>query len=116
MPIFYSSQVFIGHYSLDRNLFLCNYILGGRVMNELNKWIKANKTWTWLAGELGITKQAVGIWQTVPQRHLLNVSRLTGISVYTLNPEAYIKCAEIVHSFDHNRKHEDTFILSSGMH
>ena len=85
-------------------------------MNELSKWIKANKTWTWLAGELGVTKQAVGIWQTVPQRHLVKVSRLTGISVYILNPEAYRKCAEIVDRFTHSRSHHDTFILSSGMH
>ena len=85
-------------------------------MNELSKWIKANKSWVWLAHELGVTTRCIRHWKAIPQHHLVDIAKLTGISVYTLNPEAYTKCAEIVHSFDHNRKHNDTFILSSGMH
>ncbi len=85
-------------------------------MIELKRWIKANHNWIWLAGKLGVTTRCIRHWKAVPQRHLVKVSRLTGISVYILNPEAYRKCAEIVDRFTHSRSHQDTFILSSGMH
>lgn len=42
-----------------------------------------------LARQLGLTRQAVSIWEKVPLKHLKAVSKMTGISRQQLRPDLY---------------------------
>lgn len=42
-----------------------------------------------IAGALGITRQAVEQWATVPAKHVLAVEQLSGVSRYELRPDIY---------------------------
>jgi len=42
-----------------------------------------------LARQLGISRQAVGIWVMVPIKHLRAVSKITGIPRQQLRPDLY---------------------------
>tara|TARA_R110000868_G_scaffold49026_4_gene158420 strand:- start:216 stop:407 length:192 start_codon:yes stop_codon:yes gene_type:complete len=42
-----------------------------------------------LARQLGLTRQAVGLWDKVPLKHLRAVSKMTGIPRQQLRPDLY---------------------------
>lgn len=50
---------------------------------------EAAGTKTALAKALDVSPQAVQQWKRVPQRHVLRVEQLFGVSRHDLNPEAY---------------------------
>lgn len=58
-------------------------------MSALQKAIDAAGGTSNLAKKLGITRQAVEQWQTVPPKQVLAVEKLTGVSRYDLRPDIY---------------------------
>jgi hypothetical protein len=42
-----------------------------------------------LAKSLGVSKQAVQVWEIAPVRHVLKIEKLTGIPRRTLRPDVY---------------------------
>ena len=42
-----------------------------------------------LAGQLGITRQAIDQWERVPVNRVLDVERITGVSRHELRPDIY---------------------------
>lgn len=56
-------------------------------LRALFKQVSRNR----LAKLLGITRQAVGTWQKIPEERILQVERVTGIPRETLRPDLYRK-------------------------
>jgi hypothetical protein len=57
-------------------------------LNTLIGWLNQNdKPLSWIARELGIKRQAVSQWRSVPDEHMEDVSRLTGIPLRELRPD-----------------------------
>ena len=44
-----------------------------------------------IAKALGISKQAVFHWKRVPDKHVIDVEKITGIPRYVLRPDLYSK-------------------------
>lgn len=44
---------------------------------------------TEVARLLGITRQAIGQWESVPPKHVLGLERLSGVSRYAIRPDIY---------------------------
>lgn len=42
-----------------------------------------------IARAIGITRQAVEQWESVPAKHVLAVERISGVSRYELRPDIY---------------------------
>ena len=55
----------------------------------LRKAIDAAGTMAELARRIGLTKQAVSLWHTVPLSQVLSVERATGVPREELRPDMY---------------------------
>jgi DNA-binding transcriptional regulator YdaS (Cro superfamily) len=53
------------------------------------KRLREHHSLTRIAGELGLTRQAVQWWERVPPKHVLMVARITRISRHVLRPDIY---------------------------
>ena len=42
-----------------------------------------------LAQAVGISRQAVRLWRTIPPEHVLLIERLTGVSRYRIRPDIF---------------------------
>lgn len=63
-------------------------------MTGIQKAIKQFGSMKKLAESVGVTRQAVKLWQengSVPQKKVFDVERATGIPIWELNPEVYPK-------------------------
>jgi len=59
-------------------------------MEHLTAWLNAKRgRGTELATALNITPGAISQWKHVPAERVLEVSRITGISVHDLRPEVF---------------------------
>jgi len=44
-----------------------------------------------LAEKLGVSRQAVSKWESVPTRHIIEIERLTGVHRSLLRPDLYLE-------------------------